>query len=64
MRETIRHVAEDMFPKLKGKARLRAKLAQILSKIEGLPEDECTDPAAYGFVGAELDNVTTLVKGV
>lgn len=63
MLETIRQQAEDLFPKLKGKAGLRAQLARIERRIEALPEDECTDPAAYGSVSAELDTVATLVKG-
>jgi hypothetical protein len=63
MRETIRQRADDLFPKLNGKAALRAYLARIERRIEALPEDECTDPAAYGSVGAELDTVATLVKG-
>jgi len=63
MRATIRYLADDLFPKLKGKAALRAQLARIERRIEALPEDECTDPAAYGSIGAELDTVATLVKG-
>lgn len=63
MLETIRQQAEHLFPKLKGKAALQAQLARIERRIEALPEDECTDPAAYGSVGAELDTVATLVKG-
>ena len=63
MLETIPQVADNLFPKLKGKAALRAQLAQIERQIEALPEDECTDPAAYGSVSAELDTVATLVKG-
>ncbi len=63
MLETIRQQADGLFPKLKGKAALRAQLARIEKRIEALPEDECTDPAAYGSVSAELDTVATLVKG-
>jgi len=63
MLETIRQVADNLFPQLKGKAALRASLARIERRIEALPEDECTDPAAYGSVAAELDTVATLVKG-
>ncbi len=63
MLETIRQHADDLFLKLKGKAALRAQLARIEKRIEALPEDECTDPAAYGSVSAELDTVATLVKG-
>jgi hypothetical protein len=63
MLETIRQQADDLFPKLKGKAALRAQLARIERRIEALPDDECTDPAAYGSVSAELDAVSTLVKG-
>lgn len=63
MLEAIRQIADDLFPQLKGKAALRANLARIERRIEALPEDECTDPAAYGSVGAELDTVATLVKG-
>lgn len=63
MLETIRHLADDKFPKPKGKAGLRAQLAWIERRIEALPQDECTDPAAYGSVSAELDTVATLVKG-
>ena len=62
IREIIRQQA-DLFPKLKGKSALRWQLARIERLIEALPEDECTDPAAYGCVGAELDTVATLVKG-
>jgi len=61
--ETIRQVADNLFPKLRGKAALRAQLGRIGMRIEALPEDECTDPAAYGSVGAEIDSVATLVKG-
>jgi hypothetical protein len=63
MRETIRQLADDLFPKLKGKAALRAYLARIERRIEALPENECTDPAAYGSVATELDTVATIVKG-
>ena len=63
MLETIRQVADNLFPQLKGKAALRAYLARIERRIEALPEDECTDPAAYGSVGAQLDTVATIVKG-
>jgi len=63
MLETIRQVAENLSPKLKGKAALRVQLARIERRIEALPEDECTDPAEYGSVSAELDTVATLVKG-
>ena len=63
MRETIRQQADELFPKLKGKAALRARLAQVERRIEALPEDECTDPAAYGSVAVEIDTVATLVKG-
>ena len=63
MRATIQQLADDMYPKLKGKAALRAKLARIEERIEGLPEDEATDPASYGSIAAELDCVETLVKG-
>ena len=63
MLETIRQVADNLFPKLKGKAALRAQLALIEKHIEALPDDECNDPAAYGSVSAELDTVATLVKG-
>jgi hypothetical protein len=63
MRDTIRQHTDDLFPKLKGKAALRAQLTRIERLIEALPEDECTDPAAYGSVGAALDTVATLVKG-
>ncbi len=63
MLETIRHVAENLFPNPRGKAALRATLRRIERQIESLPEDECTDPAAYGSVGAQLDDIATLVKG-
>jgi hypothetical protein len=63
MLETIRQVSDNLFPQLKGKAALRAYLARIEQPIEALPEDECTDPAAYGSVGAKLDTVATIVKG-
>lgn len=63
MLEAIRQIAGDLFPQLKGKAALRAYLARIERRIEALPEDECTDPAGYGSVGAELDTVATIVKG-
>jgi hypothetical protein len=63
MREIIRQQADGLFPKLKGKTALRAQLARIEKRIEALPEDECTDPAAYGSVSAALDTVATLVKG-
>jgi len=63
IRATIRQQADGLFPKPKGKAALRAQLARIERAIEALPEDECTDPAAYGSVAAELDTVATLVKG-
>ena len=63
MLEAFRQVADNLFPKLKGKAALRAQLARIERRIEALPEDECTDPAAYGSVSAELDTVATLVNG-
>ena len=63
MLETIRQEAGGLFPKLKGKAALRAHLARIEKRIEALPEDECTDPAAYGSVSAELDTIATLLKG-
>jgi hypothetical protein len=63
MRETIRQQADELFPQLKGKAALRAQLARIATRIEALPEDECTDPASYGSVAAELDTVATLVEG-
>jgi len=63
MRAMIRQLANDLFPQLKGKAALRAQLAQIERRIEALPEAECTDPAAYGSVSDRLDNVSTLVKG-
>jgi hypothetical protein len=61
MLEAIRQVAGDLFPQLKGKAALRAHLIRIERRIEALPEDECTDPAAYGSVGAELDTIATRV---
>ncbi len=61
--ETIRQVADILFPEVKGKAALRSYLARIERRIEALPEDECTDPAAYGAVGAELDTVAAIVKG-
>ena len=41
----------------------RLSRAEAKRRIETLPEDECTDPAAYGSVGAELDTVATIVKG-
>jgi len=63
MLETIRQVADNLFPQLKGKAALRAYLARIERRIEGLPEDECTNPAAYGSVAAELDTIASIVKG-
>ena len=63
MRETIRHQADGPFPTLKGKAALRAQLDRIEQQIEALPEDEGTDPAAYGSVAAVLDTVETLMKG-
>jgi hypothetical protein len=63
MRATIRQQADDLFPKPKGKAALRVQLDRIERLIEALPEDERTDPAAYGSVGAALDGVATLVKG-
>jgi hypothetical protein len=63
MRETIRHLADELFPKPKGKDGLRAQLAQIERQIEALPDDVSTDPAAYGSVAAELDTVATFVKG-
>jgi hypothetical protein len=62
MRATIRRRADDQFPKPNAKAALRAQLARIDREIEALPEDECTDPAAYGSVSARLDTVATLVK--
>jgi hypothetical protein len=63
MLETIRQVADNPFPQPQGKAALRAYLARIEKRIEALPEDDCTDPAAYGSVAAELDSVAALVKG-
>jgi hypothetical protein len=63
MLETIRQQADGLFPKPNGKATLRAQLARIERQIEALPEDECTDPAAYGSVAAGLDTVATLMKG-
>jgi len=63
MLETIRQVADNLFPKLKGKAALRAYLARIERRIEALPEDDYSDPAAQGSVAAELDIVATIVKG-
>jgi|GEM_PF-3454351 len=63
MLETIRQVAENLFPNPRGKAALRATLKRIERQIEALPEVECTDPAGYGCVGAELDAVATSVKG-
>ncbi len=63
MLATIRQVAKTLFPNPRGKAALRATLQRIERQIEALPEDECTDPAAYGSVGAELDTVETLAKG-
>jgi hypothetical protein len=63
MRQTIRQQAEGLFLKPQGKAALRSQLARIEQRIEALPEDECTDPAAYGCIGAALETVATLVKG-
>ncbi len=63
MRETVRQQADGLFPRPKGKAALRVQLARIERLIEALPEDERTDPAAYGSVGAALDTVATLGKG-
>ena len=63
MMKTIRQRADSLFPKLKGKAALRAQLAQIEKQIDALPEHDCTDPAAYGSVAAALDTIATLVKG-
>jgi len=63
MRATIRQVADDLFPKLTGKAALRMQLAQVERAIDDLPEDESTDPAAYGSVGAKLATLATLAKG-
>jgi len=62
MLEAMRQIADNKFPKLKGKAALRAQLARIEKRIEALPEDECTDPAAYGSVSAALDAVATLAE--
>ena len=63
VREIVRQVAESLFPKPSGKAGLRAVLARIGDRIEALPDDERTDPAAYGAVQAELDTADSLVKG-
>jgi hypothetical protein len=63
MLATIRQVAKNLFPNPRGKAALRATLRRIERQIEALPEDECTDPAAYGSVGVELDTLETLTKG-
>ena len=63
MREIIRQQADHVVPEPKGKAALRAQLVRIERRIEALPEDECTEPAAYGSVGAALDTFATLVKG-
>ncbi len=63
MRETVRQIANGLFPKPTGKAALRVLLARISQRIEALPEDETTDPAAYGSIGAALDTVETLAKG-
>ncbi len=63
MRETIKRLSADLFPKPSGKAALRAYLARIERRIEALPEEESKDPAAYGSVAAELDTASQLAKG-
>jgi hypothetical protein len=59
----ISQVAENLFPNPPGKAALQATLRRLERQIEALPEDERTDPAAYGCIGAELDHLATLAKG-
>jgi len=63
VRQIVRQVAESLFPKPSGKAAMQSLLARIQGRIEALPDEERTDPAAYGSVQAELDDVDSLVKG-
>ena len=63
VRQTVRQAAESLFPKPTGKAAMQSLLARIQGRIAALPDDERTDPAAYGSVQAELDTVESLVKG-
>ena len=63
VRQTVRQVAESLFPKPSGKAAMRALFASIQGRIEALPDDVTTNPAAYGSVQAELDTADSLMKG-
>lgn len=62
MLETIRLVADNLYPS--GKEALRRRAKMLLSEIEVLPEREADDPAAYGEAAAKLDAIEMNVKGI
>ena len=63
VRRTVRLMAREFFPEPKGKDGLKACLAAIGRQVDALPEDEVTDPAAFGRIAATLDAMQTLMKG-
>lgn len=62
MRATVQAVADELFPKPKGKAALRAFLAQIEQRIDVLTDHECANPAAYGAVASVLDDIARILE--
>ena len=61
MLETIRHVADNLYPI--GKESLRRRIKSLLGEVEALPDREADDPAAYGEAAAKLDAIEMNVKG-
>lgn len=61
MLETIRHVADNLYPI--GKESLRRRVKTLLGEIDALPDREADDPAAYGETAAKLDAIEMNVKG-
>jgi hypothetical protein len=61
MLETIRQVAANLYPT--GKEALRRRAHSLLNALESLPEREVDNPAAYGAVAAQLDDLEAAAKG-
>jgi hypothetical protein len=62
MLETIRLVAENLYPG--GKETLRRRVKSLLAEIEALPERESDNPAAYGEAAVKLDMIEINAKGI
>ncbi len=63
MVETIRQVADNLFRPKSDKAALLEEIERIKKRIESLPENELTDPAAYGSVAVAIDDLQASVGG-